>query len=51
MATSRPFPYVGAWDDIDVAIGDAMEKALLGKSDVKQALDDAVTETNDLLKK
>ena len=51
MATSRPFPYVGAWDDIDVAIADAMQKALLGKADVKQALDDAVTETNTLLKK
>ena len=51
MATSRPFPYVGAWDDIDVAIADAMQKALLGKADVKQALDEAVTETNNLLKK
>jgi ABC-type glycerol-3-phosphate transport system substrate-binding protein len=50
MKTSRPFPYVGAWDDIDVAIADAMQKALLGKADVKQALDDAVTETNGLLK-
>ena len=40
-----------AWDDIDTAIGDAMEKALLGKADAQAALDDAVTETNDLLKK
>lgn len=51
MKTSRPFPYVGAWDDIDVAIADAMQKALLGKADVQQALDDAVTETNSLLQK
>jgi ABC-type glycerol-3-phosphate transport system substrate-binding protein len=51
MKTSRPFPYVGAWDDIDIAIADAMQKALLGKAEVQQALDDAVTETNALLKK
>jgi multiple sugar transport system substrate-binding protein len=51
MKTSRPFPYVGSWDDIDTAIGEAMEKALLGKSDVQAALDAAVAETNDLLKK
>jgi ABC-type glycerol-3-phosphate transport system substrate-binding protein len=51
MKTSRPFPYVGAWDDIDTAIGEAMEKALLGKADVQSALDAAVAETNDLLKK
>jgi len=51
MKTSRPFPYVGAWDDIDVAIADAMQKALLGKAPVQTALDDAVTETNALLKK
>lgn len=51
MKTSRPFPYVGAWDDIDIAIADAMQKALLGKAEVQQALDDAVTETNTLLKK
>jgi multiple sugar transport system substrate-binding protein len=51
MKTSRPFPYVGAWDDIDVAIADAMQTALLGKAPVQQALDDAVTETNTLLKK
>ncbi len=51
MKTSRPFPYVAAWDDIDVAIADAMQKALLGKAPVQQALDDAVTETNTLLKK
>ena len=51
MKTSRPFPYVGAWDDIDTAIGEAMEKALLGKADVQVALDAAVAETNDLLKK
>jgi len=51
LKTSRPFPYVGAWNDIDTAIGDAMEKALLGKSGVQSALDAAVSETNDLLKK
>jgi multiple sugar transport system substrate-binding protein len=51
MKTSRPFPYVGAWTDIDTAIGDAMQKALLGKAEVQKALDDAVTETNSLLKK
>jgi ABC-type glycerol-3-phosphate transport system substrate-binding protein len=51
MKTSRPFPYVGTWDDIDLAIADAMQKALLGKSDVQKALDDAVTETNTLLNK
>ena len=51
LKTSRPFPYVGSWDDIDTAIGEAMEKALLGKSDVQSALDAAVAETNDLLKK
>ena len=51
MATSRPFPYVGAWNDIDIAIADAMQKALLGKADAKTALDEAVTETNTLLAK
>jgi ABC-type glycerol-3-phosphate transport system substrate-binding protein len=51
MKTSRPFPYVGAWTDIDIAIGEAMEKALLGKAEIKQALDDAATETNTLLAK
>ena len=51
MKTSRPFPYVGAWDDIDVAIADAMQKALLGKAEVQKALDDAVNETNTLLAK
>ncbi len=51
MKTSRPFPYVGAWDDIDVAIADAMQKALLGRAEVQKALDDAVTETNTLLAK
>lgn len=51
MKTSRPFPYVGAWTDIDVAIADAMQKALLGRAEVQKALDDAVTETNSLLKK
>lgn len=50
MKTSRPFPYVGAWTQIDEAIGLAMEKALLGKAPVQQALDDAVTQTNALLK-
>jgi len=51
LKTSHPFPYVGAWSDIDTAIGEAMEKALLGKSDVQSALDAAVSETNNLLKK
>jgi multiple sugar transport system substrate-binding protein len=51
MKTSRPFPYVGSWNDIDVAIADAMQAALLGKTDVKVALDKAVDETNALLKK
>ncbi len=51
MKTSRPFPYVGTWDDIDLAIADAMQKALLGKADVQKALDDAVNETNTLLNK
>src|SRR4029079_9244083 len=46
MKTSHPFPYVAAWDDIDTAIGDAMEKALLGKADPQAALDAAVAETN-----
>ena len=51
MATSHPFPYVGAWTDIDTAISEAMEKALLGKADVKTALDDAAAQTNKLLAK
>jgi ABC-type glycerol-3-phosphate transport system substrate-binding protein len=51
LKTSHPFPYVGAWTDIDTAIAEAMQKALLGKSDVQAALDAAVSETNDLLKK
>ncbi len=50
MATSRPFPYVGAWTQIDEAIGLAMEKVLLTKADVQQTLDDAVDQTNALLK-
>jgi multiple sugar transport system substrate-binding protein len=50
MATSRPFPYVGAWTQIDEAIGLAMEKVLLTKEDVQQTLDDAVDQVNGLLK-
>ncbi len=50
MATSRPFPYVGAWTQIDEAIGLAMEKVLLTKADVQQTLDDAVNQVNALLK-
>jgi ABC-type glycerol-3-phosphate transport system substrate-binding protein len=50
MATSRPFPYVGAWTQIDEAIGLAMEKVLLSKADVQQTLDEAVTQVNALLK-
>ena len=50
MATSRPFPYVGAWTQIDEAIGLAMEKVLLTKEDVQQTLDDAVDQVNALLK-
>lgn len=50
MKTSHPFPYVAAWTDIDTEIGEAMEKALLGKSDIQSALDTAVSATNDLLK-
>jgi multiple sugar transport system substrate-binding protein len=50
MATSRPFPYVGAWTQIDEAIGLAMEKVLLTKEDVQKTLDEAVTQTNALLK-
>jgi ABC-type glycerol-3-phosphate transport system substrate-binding protein len=50
MATSRPFPYVGAWTQIDEAIGLAMEKVLLSKADVQQTLDEAVGQTNALLK-
>jgi ABC-type glycerol-3-phosphate transport system substrate-binding protein len=51
LKSSHPFPYVAAWDDIDTAIADAMQKALLGKSDAQAALDAAVAETNALLKK
>lgn len=51
MKTSRPFPYVAAWDDIDIAIADALQKALLGKAPAQAALDEAVAETNTLLKK
>ena len=43
MATSRPFPYVGTWTQIDEAIGLAMEKVLLSKADVQKTLDEAVT--------
>jgi len=50
MATSRPFPYVGTWTQIDEAIGLAMEKVLLSKADVQQTLDEAVNQTNALLK-
>jgi multiple sugar transport system substrate-binding protein len=51
MATSTPFPYVGAWTDIDTYIGEALQAALLGQSDAKAALDDAAAQTDAALKK
>ncbi len=51
MATSQPFPYVGAWTDIDTYITEALQAALLGQSTPKAALDDAASQTDAALKK
>ena len=52
MSTATHFPYVEAWSEIDNPIlSDALQAALLGKADVKAALDDAAAQADDALKK
>jgi len=49
MSTATHFPYVKAWNDIDVAISDAVDGVLLGQSSSEEALDAAADEVNGLL--
>jgi multiple sugar transport system substrate-binding protein len=45
------FPYVGAWSDIDTAISENLDAALLGKATSQKALDDAAAAANAALSK
>lgn len=49
MSTATHFPYVKSWDDVDVAITDAVAAALLGKKSPQQALNEAAQQVNDLI--
>jgi multiple sugar transport system substrate-binding protein len=52
MSTATHFPYVKAWSEIDTPIlADALAAALLGKADIKAALDDAAAQADEALAK
>lgn len=51
MNTAKPFPYVRSWDEISGYFGTAMEQILLGKSSVKDALDEAAAKADEALAK
>ena len=51
LKTSTHFPYVSAWSDIDTAIGENLDAALVGKVTAQKALDDAAAAADAALAK
>jgi multiple sugar transport system substrate-binding protein len=51
MSTATHMPYVAAWSKIDTLINEDLDAALLGKKDVKAALDDAAAKADAELRK
>lgn len=49
QATATAFPYVKSWDQIDKAITDGVESALLGHGSPADALNKAASQTDDIL--
>jgi multiple sugar transport system substrate-binding protein len=49
MKTAKHFPYVRSWSDIDTTLTTAMQKIALDPTSVQATLDEAATETDDLL--
>jgi multiple sugar transport system substrate-binding protein len=51
MSTATHFPYIGQWNDIDTTLTDTLESIMTGQQAVKEALDGAAADVDDLLAK